>query len=212
MSQGVLINRPEQVYTPFDTDEVKRLREYVDAVDSFLKMEVVQRTWRWSIERVDPETSTHRESLDYVGEDALFDMAGRFRLLYANQHRMSFDAVRSLLNRHLAPESPLYAEARAELRTLREMKTHALKSNWKGMINGRPLTGETVIDLHLNGRYLHRDGEKADLLDEVSVIVRGEFLGFVKALAQVFDTGRAVVSPILATPSLIPASTGRQAA
>lgn len=47
---------------------------------------------------------------------------GRFRLLYSHQHRMSFDAVRSLLNRHLTPESPLYAEARAELRTLREMK------------------------------------------------------------------------------------------
>lgn len=205
MSKGVLIHRAADVYSPFDAREAKCLREYVEAVDSFVATDALKQSWKWKIERVDVETSRCEEYLEYAGEEALFDMAGRFRLLYVSKHRMSFDAIRKLLHEHVeARESPLRAEALAELRILRGMKKTALSNPWNIRIGGERLSSEGIIDMHLNGRYLHRDDDKVEMLESASVIIRSEFLAVVKGLAHVFTVGRAVVEPVLREPSLLP--------
>ena len=91
----------------------------------------------------------------------------------------------------------------AELRLLRGMKKAVLSNPWNMTIGGKRLSSESVIDMHLNGRYLHRDDDKAEMLESVSVIVRSEFLALLKGLAYVFKVGRAVVEPILGEPSLL---------
>jgi hypothetical protein len=72
-------------------------------------------------------------------------------------------------------------------------------------MNGKVLTSDDIINMHLYGRYLHRDRDKAAQLENASVVVRAEFLELVRRLAHVFKVGHAVVAPILAEPSLLPA-------
>jgi hypothetical protein len=146
----------------------------------------------------------YREELDYAGEGALFGMAGRFRLLHSASHGMSFDAVRGLLYAHVSDESPLRDGALAELRVLRAMKKEALRSPWTMEIDGKRRSPAEVIDLHLNGRYLHRDDDKAETLGSAPILIRSEFVSLVKRLSWVFAVGREVVKPILAEPSLVP--------
>jgi hypothetical protein len=196
----VLINRAAEIYAPFAAAEVTRLTEYRDTVDSLLAKEAVTGAWSWKI------TADEGSWLDYVGEDALHDFAGRFRMLYSQQEPMSFDAVRALLHRHvIARESPVQEQALNELKTLSKMKKEALKSPLTATMNGKVLTSDDIINMHLYGRYLHRDGEKAAQLENASVVVRAEFLELVRRLAHVFKVGHAVVASILAEPSLLPA-------
>jgi hypothetical protein len=202
MSKGVLINRAAEVYAAFDAAEAKVLREYVTVAHSLLAMEFLKHTWKWSVELKDGETSTYEEKLDYVGEEALHDMASRFRLLYDPKNRMSFSAVERLLRNHVR-ESPLRAAALDELKVLRQMRKEALKSPWKLALGGEQVSAARVVELHLNSLYLHRE-DKVDLLDNTSVIVKAEFLSTVQRLAQVFALGRAVVAAVLDEPSLLP--------
>lgn len=203
MPEQVLINCAPEIYSPFADDEVARLREYVETVDSLLGMKAITETWSWKIEIV-PDDSGATEQMDYVGEEALHDVAGRFRLLYDHKEGMSFDAVRTLLYAHAADhESPLREQALAEFKILGKMKKQALKSPLKVRVGDRVLTSHDIIDLHLSGRYLHREAEKVALLENLSVIARAEYLELLRRLAYVFRVGKAVVEPILTTPSLL---------
>jgi hypothetical protein len=204
MTDQVLINRARDIYDPFEVVEAMHLLEYCDTVESLLKQEAIKSTWSWKIE-VRDGGGTSVEELDYAGEDALHDFAGRFRMLYSHKEPMSFDAMRALLHRHVAShESPLQQQALTELRTLGKMKKEALKSPLTARMNGKELTSHDIIDLHLSGRYLHRDPEKAAQLANASVLVRAEFLELVARLTHVFKVGRAVVDAILAESSLLP--------
>lgn len=205
MPEQVLINHAPEIYSPFASAEVGRLREYVETVDSLVGMKAITETWSWKIEIV-PDGNGASEQMDYVGEEALHDAAGRFRLLYDHKEGMSFDAVRALLYVHVADhESPLQEQALAEFKILGKMKKQALKSPLMVRVGDTVLTSHDIIDLHLSGRYLHREAEKVALLENLSVIARAEYLELLQRLAHVFKVGSAVVEPILATPSLLAA-------
>jgi hypothetical protein len=203
MNRGVLIDRAAEVYAPFDAREAKRLREYVTEAGKLVERDSLTQACKWRVKKVDEVTSTYREELDYAGEEALGDMAGSFRLLYSPKEQMSFDAVRALIYAHVG-EGPLHDDALGELKLLRTMKKKALESPWTMTINDKRWSPEDIIDLHLNGRYLHRDEDKADLLDAAPILIRSHFLSIVKRLAWVFAVGREVIVPILAEPSLVP--------
>jgi hypothetical protein len=86
--EQVLINHAPEIYSPFASAEVGRLREYVETVDSLVGMKAITETWSWKIEIV-PDGNGASEQMDYVGEEALHDAAGRFRLLYDHKEGMS---------------------------------------------------------------------------------------------------------------------------
>jgi hypothetical protein len=72
-------------------------------------------------------------------------------------------------------------------------------------VNGELLTPERLIEIFLYGRYLHKDLDKAALLEDAPVVIlQLEFLSTMQTLSQIYlSVARQVVGPVLASPSLL---------
>jgi hypothetical protein len=201
-----------EIYSPFDAADARRLRVYVDDVEtlvasSFFKGPALSLT----VGGPDLEGQGISEKLDGPNEEAVRAVAGLFRSLYDDNEPTSYNATLSLLGRNVHEhESPRQRDAKDALRDLRKWKARALLPG--GMTiksNGRELTTVDLIDLFLYGRYLHKDDEKVGTLQDfpLDAVLMFEFMGAVQRLARIFWVGRNVVKPILETPSVLPTPT-----
>jgi hypothetical protein len=194
---------PAEIYTPFDVGEVKRLSEYVADVEELVEADFFKSGgWKWRLTGgvLDPT----EEEINYPGEQALHQIAGRFRQLYADHEPTSYNHILKIVGAHVG-ESPRRQDAIDAIRDLRRWKREAVQHRGVSFdINGEDLTTEALIDLWLHGHYLHKGNAKADKLDALPLksVLLSEFMGAISRLSQVFWIGRNVVKPILETPSL----------
>ena len=131
--------------------------------------------------------------------------------LYTPNEPTSFRHTMNLLKSHLRP-STYRPEALRELRKMGQWEKDEIDRTPIKIIRGHvEFTPDANIKAHLHGVYLHKDPDRRRELDPFPLeLMRGEMLGKVYALAQVYWIGRNIVAPILDEPALL--SSGPSAA
>jgi len=207
MADDSPLEHPEDVYAPFSANEVKRLHEYVTAVEELVECDLLKSDgWKWKIEGGQANDPV-LQHFEYPGERAVRDTAVVFRPLYNDHEASSYNHVIKLLSEHIR-ESPRRQEALDALRALRKWKGEVLRMPGVAFnINGDDLTPEKLIDLWLHGRYLHKGNAKSDLIDALpfAALLQSEFMDVMYRLSHVFWVGHNVAKLVLAAPSLLPA-------
>lgn len=208
--ESVLERPPAEIYCPFDAAEADRLATYKNDVESFTSMAFFTDPTRSLGPRQPGEGRTIR--LADVDEEAVRAVMPLFRSLYVPTEPTSFRRTMNLLKRRLRP-SPHRDEALRELRKMGQWEKDELKRTPIKIVRGDiEFTPDANIHAHLHGVYLHKDPDRRRELDPFPAdLMRGEMLGKVYALAQVYWIGRNIVAPILEEPLLLPAGSGMAA-
>lgn len=203
------------IYTPFCTQETRRLRSYIADVEELVGSTFFQpgeQKLTLSAELGGPLQS----SLTYPGEEAVRAVVGLFRQLYNHHEPTSYHQILKLLSRHSHERGSEHRDAAvAELKALREWEKEALRPTialkWQharsdgSIANEEDLTPEVLIDLFLHGKYLHKGNEKSDKLAAwpYAHLLQQSFFGAMIALSQVYWVGRNVVAQVVTVPSLV---------
>jgi hypothetical protein len=147
------------------------------------------------------------DTLEAPDDETVHAIAGRFRSLYNDHEQTSYIAVLNLLSRHAHDrQSPRRDVAVDELKRLRKLKAQALEAGLvTHLSSGQALTPKVLIETFINGHYLHKDERRMAVLEDLrgDVVLMFEFLSSLQRLSYVFAIGRAVVKPILETPTLL---------
>jgi hypothetical protein len=205
----------EEIYTPFDARETRRLRNYISDVEELVASRFFQpgeQKLTLSAKMGGPLQST----LVYPGEEAVRAVVGLFRQLYNHHEPTSYHQILKLLSRHAHERGSQYRDAAvAELKALRDWEKDALRPTiglkWQ---HARPdgsiayeedLTPEVLIDLFLHGKYLHKGNEKSDKLDAwpYAHLLQQSFFNAMSWLSQVYWVGRNVVAEVIKVPELL---------
>lgn len=160
----------DEIYSPFDTRETRRLRTYVSDVEELVgsAFQPGEQKLTLSAEMGGPLQS----ALVYPGEEVVRAVVG----LYNHHEPTSYHQIIKLLSRHGHDRTSQHRDAAvAELTSLRGWEKDALQPTvglkWQ---HARPvgsiayeeeLTPEVLIDLFLHGKYLHKGKKKSDKLD-----------------------------------------------
>ncbi len=201
------LRRPADIYAPFDTSGVRRLRSYVADVEAFVTSGFFNGPGLTLTIGGETGVGSLTERLEAPSDEAVRAVVPLFRQLYSDTEPTSYTSTIRLLSENVQRrDSPRRAEAIDALRALRRWKREAIKQ--QGLVirsNGEELTIPILIELFLHGRFLHKDDDKVATLDmfQLEAMLMFEFLGAIKQLAQIFWVGRNVVRPILDTPSLL---------
>lgn len=212
-----VLRRAEEIYTPFDGRDTRRLRTYVADVEDLVGSTFFQpgeQKLTISAEMGGPLQS----KLVYPGEEAVRAVIGLFRQLYNHREPTSYHQILKLLGRHANERaSPLRDAAVTQLKTLREWEKEALRPTialrWQharpdgSIAHEEDLTPEVLIDLFLHGKYLHKGNEKSDKLDAwpLAHLLQQSLFTAMFGLSQVYWVGRNVVTEVLKSPGLLTA-------
>jgi hypothetical protein len=211
-----LLDNPVGIFSPFDGEELKRLRGYVDRVERLVSLRFFQQ--RQSVEIMGANEGVITVGQDGFDEEALMAVAGIFRMLYLPHEKSSFTATMNLLLRHVSIDAPQRAAALAELREIKGGRSELLKRSDiamvlerrhpDGFITRERMSTETLIDLWLHGHFLHDENEKSQALDQwpIKHIPLFEFCGAIRRFARLFVAGRLVVVKALEAQIGAPAS------
>jgi hypothetical protein len=214
MNDSVLTLASE-IYSAFDAQESRRLREYVQDVEDLIGSAFFhsgKQRLTISAEAGGPMQTT----LAYPGEEAVRAIVGLFRQLYNHHEPTSYHQILKLLSRHAHERKSEHRDAAvAELKALRDWEKEALRPvmelKWQ---HTRPdgllayedeLTPTVLIDLFLHGKYLHKGNEKSDKLAAwpLAHLLQDSFFGAMKQLSQIYWVGRNVVAEVLKVPALL---------
>lgn len=201
------LEHPAEVYSPFDADEIERLAIYKDDVERWTSMAFFTDPTRSLGPKKPGEERTIRlADVDGEAVDAAMPI---FRSLYTGTEPTSFRSIMNLLKRHVRPSSR-GDEALHDLRAMRDWeKREIARTPIKMVVDEQEFTPEANIKAHLHGVFLHKDpARRRELEPFPDGLVRGEMLGKVYVLAQVYWIGRNTVAPILEEPSLLPEAPG----
>jgi hypothetical protein len=206
MADESALEHPAEIYSPFDADGVERLTTYKADVERWTSMAFFTDPTRSLGPKQPGEERTIR--LADVDDEAVHAVMGIFRTLYKGNEKTSFKSTMNLLGRHVKP-SPRHDEALRDLQAVKDWEKQeiARTQGLKIVRGGQEFTPEANIKAHLHGVYLHKDPEhRRELAPFPDGMLRGEMLGTVYALGQVYWIGRNIVAPILDEPSLLPAA------
>jgi hypothetical protein len=195
------------IYAPFDAAEARRLRTYVEDMETITGMAFFAnptRSMRIEGGTVQPVTV----KLNDIDDEAVHAVMGLFRSLYVPSEPTSYRSIMKLLKRHLCESQHREACFHA-LRDLERWEKEVMASSMvRFSLNGTPISTHEIITKFLYAQYSHKDGDKGEWLDTFGVAreaLRGEFLRAIYVLVKVYWVGHNVVKPILTTPSLVPA-------
>lgn len=207
-SVETVLDRPREVFAPFDAREARRLDEFVADVETFATSSFFNRpsvgvTLGWQ-GAGHPLTT----ALDYAGEEAVRAVVPVFRQLYAHNEPTSMVTLFNLLAEHVrARGGPLEDEALAALKEFRVAQRQVLRGEGGPalILNDRRLTPEVLIDLFLHGHYLHKGNEKSDQLAEwpLSDVTKHTFFVAMDQLRRLYWNAANVVRRILACSDLV---------
>jgi hypothetical protein len=201
MADESALEHPAEVYNPFDADEIERLTTYKDDVERWTSMAFFTDPTRSLGPKKPGEERTIR--LADVDEEAAHAAMGIFRSLYTGTEPTSFRKTMNLLKRHVRP-SARRQEALHDLGAMQDWEKKEIARTPIKIVRGeQEFTPEANIKAHLHGVFLHKDpARRRELEPFPDGLLRGEMLGKVYALAQVYWIGRNIVAPILEEPSL----------
>jgi len=205
----------EEIYTPFDAGETRRLRSYIADVEELVGSRFFQpgeQKLTLSAEIGGPLQST----LVYPGEEAVRAVVGLFRQLYNHHEPTSYHQMLKLLSRHAHERGSEHRDAAvAELKSLREWEKDALRPTivlkWEraredgSIADTEDLTPAVLIDLFLHGKYLHKGNEKSDKLDAwpLAHVAQQVFFDAMINLSRIYWVGRNVVAEVVKVPTLL---------
>jgi len=210
-----ILRLAEEIYTPSDPSETRRLRGYISDVEElvgsrFFQLEEQKLTL--SAEIGGPLQST----LVYPGEEAVRAVVGLFRQLHNHHEPTSYHQILKLLSRHAHERSSEHRDAAvAELKGLREWEKDALRPTialkWEhvrpdgSIADAEDLTPAVLIDLFLHGKYLHKGNEKSDKLDAwpLAHVAQQVFFDAMINLSKVYWVGRNVAAEVVTVPGLV---------
>lgn len=167
MSKSVF-TRAGSIYAPFEAEEVRRMRRFVDQVDRLRGFSFFEHpSHRMKATFAGGVVCSVRA--DAPGTEATYAVVPIFRELYNPRNSTSADQILGLLTRHAHDRaSGLRDEAIADLRGLRDGLKWRRKVDPRGsLLEENPdrtvvaRTPESIIDTWLNGEYLHFDEPKA---------------------------------------------------
>jgi hypothetical protein len=201
MVEKSTLEHPAEIYSPFDEDEIECLATYKDDVERWTSMAFFTDPTRSLGPKKPGEERTIR--LADVDDEAAHAVMGIFRSLYTGTEPTSFKRTMNLLKSHVRP-SPRRDEALHDLRAMRDWEKKEIARTPIKIVRGeQEFTPEANIKAHLHGIYLHKDPARRRELEPFPYdLMRGEMLGKVYALAQVYWIGRNIVAPILDESSL----------
>jgi hypothetical protein len=191
------------------------LRQFADGARTLERMAFFDRL---------PKTSTWNASekgftatMDVEPDDeALRAALMELRQLYSPKEPHNFGYTVNTLKRHVRERGSVNSEARSALKRLKAGRRWALNGIGMGIVIETPTqrheaSPEAILDAYFNGRYFHRDAEKAWLaerLDELAPWGRYTFYTVLGRLKAVYSTAADVVEHVLGEPSLL--SAGRR--
>lgn len=207
MAEESALEHPAEIYNPFDRDEIERLATYKDDVERWTSMAFFTDPTRSLGPKKPGEERTIR--LADVDDEATHAVMGIFRSLYTGTEPTSFKRTMNLLKSHLRP-SPRRDEALHDLRAMQDWEKNEIERTPIKLVRGeQEFTPAVNIRAHLYGVYLHKDpGRRRELKSFPDDFIRGEMLGKIYVLAQVYWIGRNIVTPILEESSLLPEAAG----
>lgn len=171
-----VLAQPGDIYTPFSTLEVRRLQRYVDRVNQLRESSFFEHPGHRMKGTLVGVGVVQNLRVDSPGEEAVRAVVGLFRELYVDSNETSAKAVLGILDRHARlRRCALATQAREELRTFRDRLTNRKLKDPYGVYLEEEPSGSAlverppsqIVDLWLNGEYLHYDLEKADQLGEL---------------------------------------------
>ena len=217
-STDSVLRLAEEIYSPFDVRETRRLREYVQSVED-LTSSAFFKSGKNTVTLSAQAGGPLKTTIDYPGEEAVRAVVGLFRQLYNHHEPTSYNSVLKLLGHHVNERDSAHRdEAIAELRALRGWEKEALRPTmqliWQHtrpdgtVVEEEELTPVVLIDLFLHGRYLHRGNEKSDKLDAwpMAHLAQQSFFEAMMTLSQVYWVGANVVKESLKVPALLDSS------
>jgi hypothetical protein len=204
-----VLDRPLEIYAPFDARESARLRGFVADVEelascSFFENPGSKITLSGGVNR--PLTT----QLTYAGEEAVRAVVPIFRQLYSHKEPTSFVRVFDLLADHArARGSEATNEALAALKEFRTAEREILRDP-DGVdlrLDNERLTPRVLVDLFLNGHYLHKGNAKSDKLAQwpLADLTKQSFFATLVHLRNLYWTAANVVRRILAQTELLDA-------
>lgn len=210
--------------TPFSSEEVARLRRFVDRVDELLKSEYAAGSEGPITLHADFTAPGIAENIRFDGPDraAAQHVVGIFRELYGGRHDTTSGArIASIIGQHAkaraTPQGDHLAEALGGFRkALAERKKTdsrmgILVADDEPDAPTTSTTPDEVIDLILNGDLLHFEPAKAAALAEDPMHTQMMWMmlfSTIRDFASMWSRfADEVVRPILATTDLVAAST-----
>jgi hypothetical protein len=203
-----------EIYSPFDRQESRRLRQYVADVEEFVGSRFFD-SGEQSVTVSWEQGGPLKSEIVYPGEEAVRAVVGLFRQLYSPGEPTSFISIMKLLSSHVHTRDSVYRDAAlSDLKELRKWPQEELRPH-VGMtmrtrradasIEVENYTPTLLIDLFLHGKYLHKGNEKSDRLEAwpLANVAQQVFLTSMWILAKIFYTGANVVREVLAVPDLL---------
>ena len=212
MSNPVLAS-PVDIFTPFSAPEQERLRRYVERVQKLLNLSFFKSPGE-TLKIMGCDDGVVTSGTDGFDEEALMATIGLFRMLYHETDHTGFMATMNLLLSHVRSDSPVRDEALKDLRGLKRGRADILRRSDIGMVVQRirpdgscveeRMSTKRLVDLWLNGYFLHGDEAKTAALEEwpIEHLPLWEFCGTIRRFAQLFAVGRNVVVKVLESPEL----------
>lgn len=203
MPDESVLERPADVYNSFDAAELELLRTYNADVERLTTMDFFTDPTRSMGPRKPGEERTI--ALADVDDEAVYAVMGIFRTLFTHTEPTSFRRVINLVKRHVKPSSHR-KEALEDLDAMIRWEEQELACTPIKILRGeQEFTPTMNVKAHLHGIYLHKDlDRRKELQGFPPELMRGEMLGKVYALAQVYWIGHNIVAGILTEPSLLP--------
>jgi hypothetical protein len=188
MPDESVLERPADVYNSFDAAELELLRTYNADVERLTTMDFFTDPTRSMGPRKPGEERTI--ALADVDDEAVYAVIGIFRSLFTHAEPTSFRRVINLVKRHVKSSSHR-KEALEDLDAMIRWEEQELARTPIKILRGeQEFTPTMNVKAHLHGIYLHKDPDRRkELQGFPPELMRGEMLGKVYALAQVYWIG-----------------------
>jgi hypothetical protein len=192
----------------------ERLRRYVERVEKLLDLSFFKSSPGETLKIMGSDDGVVTSGTDGFDEEALMATIGLFRMLFHESDHTGFVAAMNLLLSHVRSDSPLRAQALRDLRGLKRGRAGILRRADIAMVVQRVqpdgsfveerMSTKRLVDLWLNGYFLHGDETKAAALEEwpIQHLPLWEFCGVIRRFGQLFAVSRNVVMRVLESPAL----------
>ncbi len=205
-----VLERPADIYRPFEPGETRLLRSYVEDVRRLGDMRFFEQVPHSAAMTFgEGVLAAHMEEPD---DQDLRAAITQFRQIYSPNEPHSFQRAIKTLKRSVHEHgSPDRAEALAALNGHLASEREAHKAVGLGIVfeegdQQRPIDTRTIIDAYFHGHYLHSGNPKSELarrLDDLQPWPRYTLYSTMLLLRNVYWNAANAVERVLRVPSLL---------